>query len=368
MASAGAGILDNAGAIRRGDSGGMLEAIGRLPEQIRDGWARTRGLTLPPRYREVHSVLVLGMGGSAIGAELARSIFADRLRLPMGVLRDYELPAFAGPDTLVVASSHSGATEETVSALTTALERRCPVVIVTTGGPLAEVARRAELPLLTFPGGGQPRAAVGYSLMLLAGLLERLGVLPLGDDEVAEAVAACSSVLEACSADVPTERNLAKQLAWTLVDRLPVIEASGFLTAVARRWKGQLNENSKTMAVVEELPEATHNAVVGYGRPETLGDHVFVVFLAGGSDHPRNTLRAGLSAELLGEARIGHEVVAVPGTGRLAQAAAGIAIGDLASLFLASLYGLDPTPVDAISRIKGRLASAADDSDDDSED
>src|SRR3970282_1935268 len=147
-----AAVLDDAVALAGFDRSGMLEAIASLPAQLRDGWARTRGLTLPASHRGAHSVAVLGMGGSAIAGDLVRGVFAERLRLPLITVRDYELPAFAGPGTLVVASSYSGATEETIAALTTALERKCPVAIITTGGPLLRVGRRAGPPPSTVSG------------------------------------------------------------------------------------------------------------------------------------------------------------------------------------------------------------------------
>lgn len=358
------GVLDDTAALARFDRGGMLGAIERLPEQLGDGWRRTRDLRLPEQHREVRSVVVLGMGGSGVGGDLVRGIFADVLRLPIVSVRDYDLPAFAGPDALVVAASHSGSTEETVSALAAALRRRCQVAVITTGGPLKEVATRAELPLLTFPPGGQPRAAVGYSVVLLAGLLERAGVLELDEAAVRAAMDAAATMVAACRPEVPTERNPAKALAWTLVDRLAVVEASGSLVPVARRWKTQLNENGKTMALTEELPEATHNTIVGYAQPETIKDHVFVVFLASSSDHPRNSLRASLSAELLAASQIGHQVVSLNGDGRLAQAFSGIVLGDFVSVYLGILYGFDPTPVDAIGLMKSRLSEVDEEAED----
>jgi glucose/mannose-6-phosphate isomerase len=284
--------------------------------------------------------------------------------VPMSIVRDYDLPAFVQPSTLVVAASYSGSTEETISALTTALERRCPVAVITTGGALLEVARRAELPLLAFPGGGQPRAALGSALVSLIGLLQRAGLLAVEDAEIEAAAVSAAAMVEMWGASVPTERNLAKQLAWSLVDRLPVIEASGSLSPVARRWKTQLNENSKSMAVNEELPEATHNTVVGYAQPESIRDHVYVVFLASPLDHPRSSLRASLSAELLGSAQIAHQMVPIAGEGRLAQAIVAITLGDYASTYLGMLYGLDPSPVEAITTIKARLLERDEDAED----
>jgi glucose/mannose-6-phosphate isomerase len=352
-------VLDDPAALAVLDRSGMLEAIAGFPAQLGDGWARTRDVTLPARYRAARAVAVLGMGGSAIGADLVRGIFSDRLSVPLITVRDYELPAFVDGATLVVASSFSGATEETVAALATALERRCPVVVLSSGGPLLAVARSAELPYVSFPGVGQPRASLGITLLLLAGLLERAGLLSLGADEVAAAVRAAQAAVAACAPTEPTERNPAKQLAWSLMDRLPIVEAAGFLAPVARRWKTQLNENGKSSAAWEELPEATHNAVVGYAQPEGLHDHLFVVFLASADDHARNAMRRAASADLLAAAHIDHQVVSVAGEGRLAQAAYAIVLGDFMSAYLGVLYGLDPTPVEAIAALKARLAQAA---------
>lgn len=353
-----ANVLDDRAAIARYDGGGMLEAIPRLAEQLADGWARSRSLELPASHRDPDSVTVLGMGGSAIGADLVRAIFSDRLRVPLVTVRDYDLPAHAGPRTLIVAASHSGATEETLSALAQAISRGCPVAAIGTGGPLMAAARKGALPHLEYAGEAQPRASVGSGVALLAGLLDRAGSLAVSGEEFAEASASVHEMASRCGPSVPTEQNPAKQLAWSLVDRLPVVEAGGFLGPVARRWKTQLNENAKTVAAWEELPEATHNAVVGYAQPEILHERTFVVFLASPDDHPRVALRRSLSIDLLAERQIGHEVVAVGGRGRLAQAFSAIALGDFTSVYLAILYGLDPTPVAAITYVKERLAMA----------
>jgi glucose/mannose-6-phosphate isomerase len=350
------GALDDMSAIARTDRSGMLLQVAAIPAQIRDAWTRSRALDLPGRHGQATGVAVLGMGGSAIGGDLVRAIWSDRLRLPLEVVRGYELPAWVGPDTLVVASSYSGRTEETLAAVETAFVRRCPVAVITTGGPLGAVAAKASLPLLGFPGGGQPRAAVGHAVMLLAGLLERAGALELDAGEVEAGAAAAEAALTAWGPDIPTEANLAKQLAWSILDRLPVITGAGHLAAVARRWKTQLNENAKTMAVWDELPEADHNTIVGHPQPDATLDHQLHVLLASEQDHPRNVLRMELSGELLAESGISSQRVALPGATRLESALAGVVLGDLVSCYLAILVGRDPTPVDAIVRLKASMA------------
>jgi glucose/mannose-6-phosphate isomerase len=351
-----AGLLEDATAIARRDPAGMLGAIAAFPDQMRAAWDLSRGLTLPERYLGPRAVALLGMGGSAVCGDLVRSIFADRLKVPLLSVRDYELPAWVDQQTLVIAVSHSGGTEETITALSTALERRCPVAVITTGGPIGDVAARVDLPRLTYPNQTPPRAALGYTMILLAGLLERAGLLDLDEAEIEAAIAAAASVGASCGPDVPAASNLAKQLAWSLLDRLPVIEGSGFMAAVARRWKAQINENGHSIAAAEELPEATHNTVVGYEQPDTLRDHQYVVFLASDLDAPRNRERARLSSELLGASGIDRRRVDLDGPGRLAQACAAISLGDYVSFYLALLYGVDPSATPVLTLVKSNMA------------
>jgi glucose/mannose-6-phosphate isomerase len=357
MTSGLSSALDDAAVIARRDPGGMLAHIADFAAQLRAGWSLTRKLSLPEGHRNAPAVAVLGMGGSAICGDLVRAIFSDRLRVPLVSVRDYDLPAWVDGRTFVIAVSHSGQTEETVSALSAALSRRANVAVITTGGALGDVAARVELPRLTYPDRTPPRASLGWTLPMLAGMLERAGMVDIAEREIDAAVEAIADVIRDCGPNRPTEGNPAKQLAWALLDRLPIIEAAGFLAPVAYRWKTQLNENGKTLAAIEELPEATHNAVVGYDHPDVLHDHAYLIFLASSSDHPRNSLRATLSSELLASVGISYQVVPVGGEGRLAHACAAIVLGDYVSTYLALLYGVDPVPVEAIGHIKRRMTA-----------
>ena len=356
MSDEATGLLEDAVAIARRDPGRMLDAIATFPDQMRIAWQLSRKLTIGDRYRTTTSAAVLGMGGSAVCGDLVRAIFGERLRIPLVSVRDYELPEWVDQSTMVIAVSHSGATEETIAALSTALERRSPVAVITTGGPIGEVAKQVDLPRLLFPNESPPRAALGYTMILLTGLLERAGFMDLAETEIEQAIAAAQTVAASCAATVPTDTNLAKQLAWSLLDRLPVIEGSGFMAAVARRWKTQINENANSAAAAEELPEATHNTVVGYEQPETMRDHEYVVFLASDSDLPRNRERTRLSIELLKAATIDHQRVWFDGQGRLAQACAAISLGDYVSFYLALLYGVDPSKTESLNLVKSAMS------------
>jgi glucose/mannose-6-phosphate isomerase len=356
MSSQTISILEDAAAIRRRDPSGMLARVAEFGDQLQSAWQLSRGLQLGKSHLDASAVAVLGMGGSAVAADLLRGMFADRLSVPLVSVRDYELPAWIGRQTLVVAVSHSGATEETVTALSAALERRCPVAVITTGGPIGDVAARVDLPRLVYSTAAPPRASLGYTMSLLTGLLERAGMLPIDESEIQAGVAASGEVVRSCRPEAPTETNLAKQLAWSLLDRLPIIEGSGSMAAVARRWKTQINENSHSIAAAEELPEAMHNAVVGYDQPDMLRDHQYFVFLRSREDTPRNAYRSGLSGELLDAVKISHQTVTLDGEGRFGTACAAITLGDYVSTYLALLYGVDPSATPVLTHVKERMA------------
>jgi len=349
-------ILDDEAAMARADGAGMLGLVAELGDQLAEGWRISRELELP--WPAPSAVVILGMGGSAISGDLVKAIWADRISVPVEVVRGYDLPAWVGPDTLVIASSKSGDTEETLSALETALSRRCPVVCVTTGGTLGKVAGAAGLPLAVFPDHGSPRGSVGWPIAIIAGILERAGVLELDDAEMEAGVSAARAAVARCAPVVATADNPAKQLAWSLVDRFVIVTGSGFMAPVARRWKAQLNENSKATAVFEELPEATHNTVVGFEQPESLRDHLAVVILRSELEHPRNALRAQLLGDLVETGQIWHAFVEAQGEGRLGQVLDAMVTGDYVSVYVAFMYAIDPTPIDVIDHIKQQLSLA----------
>ena len=349
-------ILDDMAAMARADDGGMLGAVAEFSSQVGEGWRIARELVLP--WGRPKAVAILGMGGSAIAGDLVRGVWSDRIGVPLQVVRGYELPAWVDSGSLVIASSKSGDTEETLSTLTTALQRRCPVVVVSSGGAMRRVAQAAGLPLATLPALGSPRSSVGWSMGIVAGVLQQAGVLGLEEAEIEAGIAAGRAMAARCEPRVPTAENPAKQLAWSLVDRFVLVAGAGFLAPVARRWKAQLNENGKATAAFEELPEATHNTVVGFEQPESLRDHLALVLLSSGLEHPRDSLRASLVGDLAGTLHIWHTVVEAPGEGRLGQALSAIVMGDYVSVYLAFMYGVDPSPIVAIDHIKEQLALA----------
>jgi glucose/mannose-6-phosphate isomerase len=303
------------------------------------------------------------MGGSAISGDLLATLVEPTCRLPIQVVRDYDLPPYAtGPHTLVIALSHSGATEETLSAAQEAIERGSPVLAITTGGPLAPLAQQGPGVVWTYEYDSQPRAALGWLYGLLLGAAARLGLAPDLAADVEEAVARMRRDREAWTASARANRNSAKRVAGQLMDRIPVVWGAGLLAPVARRWKTQLNENAKTGAYYEVMPELNHNSVVGIAAPpELIRRHKvqIVQLISPAFDHPRVALRHEATEKLLREAGVIAEVVRARGQGRLAQQMNLIQYGDYVSFYLAMGYEVDPTPIPPIAMLKQKMADAS---------
>lgn len=338
------------------DPAKMLARVMELDRQIADAWRLATQLRAPADYRQATSIVVLGMGGSAIGGDLVRTLVAPRLRVPLLVVREYDAPAFVGPETLAIASSYSGGTEETLSAVKQALAAGARVVAITTGGQLAELARQQRLPLLRFDYPAQPRAALGYSLMLILGTLVRLGYLESAAVDIEAAAAAVRAQRARLAPEVPTAENLAKQLALRLRDKLAILYGGGLMAEVARRWKGQFNENSKHWAFFEQLPELDHNAIMGYRFPRDLAGRVCVLLLGSARNHPRIQTRAAVTADILRQHGVETVALEAEGDSDLAHVLTMTQLGDFVTYYLALLNGIDPSTIDAIDSLKAALA------------
>jgi glucose/mannose-6-phosphate isomerase len=353
--------LNDVRALRALDTGHMLRLVGELPAQLRAGWRNASTVDLPADYRQAQRVLILGMGGSAIGGDLLRGLVADRCSLPVVVQRDYSLPAWAADPatkTLVIASSHSGNTEETLTAFAAARAAGARLIALTTGGELAARARAWGIPLLLYQCASPPRAALGYSFVSLLALLARLEFLPDPQADLEEAISLLEEMRPTLSEERPLSANPAKELAMSLVGRLPVIFGAGALTAVARRWKCQFNENGKTWALWEELPEADHNTVVGTSFPAEGIRRLTALFLADPQEEARMVLRRRATVDLLSEAGIACKTLTARGRGLLARMFSLIFLGDYVSCYLALAQDADPTPIPPIDRLKALLAAA----------
>jgi glucose/mannose-6-phosphate isomerase len=343
----------DAEAVAAVDSTGQAAEILDLSVHLSDALWRVDSAGIAP-VDVPGGLIVAGMGGSAVGGRLAAGALGARLRRPLVVADGYALPGWAGPDTLVLCSSYSGTTEETLAAYDDAVERGAPRLVATTGGPLGERARRDGVPLIPIPGGFQPRAAVGYSLVAALEAAVLCGAAPSLRDEV-EAAAALAGTLAAEWGPDGSEDSAAKALARRLHGTVPVIAGAGMAAAAAYRWKCQINENASLPAFASALPELDHNEVVGWPAARELGRFA-AVFLDDPGAHPRNALRAELTME---QARAGTDVVervVARGESPTQRLVSLILLGDLVSLYLAVLRGEDPVAIPPIDALKAALA------------
>ena len=353
-----ASTLDSPDIYSRLDPHGLLGRIEALPQQVDQAWAAGEALTLPDDYRDVDRVVVLGMGGSGIGGTLLAALAVTmRARTPIFSARGYAVPEFADARTLVLASSNSGNTEETVAALDAAIRSGAKCIAITTGGRLLEMAREHQLPALTFEWEGEPRSALGWSFASLLGICCGAGVLPDLSADLRQATSAMRELRATIGGDSPEAENQAKHIAQRLAGRLPVIVGAEHLAPVAYRWRTQINENAKSWATAEELPEMNHNAQEGFALPQRIVPLLHAVFLRHASMHPRIRTRVDATADEMRRCGVSSQIVDVGGGEPLVQMLSAIYLGDYVSYYLGLLNGVEPSPVPRLVALKDLLAS-----------
>lgn len=345
-------MLDDANIIKQRDTSGALDVAANLYKQVsydcqlvdedHDG-------------REIRQVIVAGMGGSALAADTAKVLLGQSLGIPFEVVKGYSLPAYAHESTLVIVSSHSGNTEETVACFSEALERGCQVAAIATGGKIQEIARERHVMYAVMPHDTQPRMAVMYNLRALLCVLRAFGLIePSMLDELAATEGWLHQESELWAKTVPTERNYAKQLALIAVGKTPVFYGGSLMAPVAYKWKISWNENAKNIAFWNFLPEFNHNEFLGWTSHPI--EKPFAVFdLVSEFEHPRILKRFSLCDRLLSGKRPKSTVIPMQGDSLLKQMLWGSILADFVSIYVAILNNVDPTQVDLIEKFKKEL-------------
>ena len=325
----------------------MLEDVLAIPEHLRDALWRVESARIAPADSD--GLLVCGMGGSAIGGDLAAAALGDRLWGPLLTIREYELPGWAAAGWTVLCSSYSGNTEETLSCFEAAGALGAGAIVGGTGGELVELARQAEVPVIGLPGLlSSPRAAVAYMLVSAAEVAALAGVAP----RIADEVEAAASFLEASVGDL---RSRAVEIGNALGGTLPIVYGAGLTAPVAARWKTQINENAKLPSFFAELPEADHNDVCGWAGVPSTGAKAAAVMLEDDRQHPRVRRRFELTAAAIEAAGAPAVRVEAVGQSRSERLLWALMLGDLVSLELARARGVDPLPIEAIESLKSAL-------------
>ena len=344
--------------IRTIDQSGMASHIANTGSYIREAVQLTNtALEHAKLPASVRSIIVVGIGGSAIGGDLVKSYLTGKLSIPLVINRSYDLPSFADNESLIIASSYSGNTEETFAMFEEAARRKAQVICVTTGGKLGERAK--ELGLIAIPQrpGMQPRAAaLSYSFAPILLLLEKMGLTNGEAQNLEYAATLLDKLAERYGLANLTDSNRAFSLAGQLTHRIPVIYSANDYEAVNLRWRGQLQENSKHLAFGNLLPEMNHNEIEGWAHPIDVLQHLFVILLRSREDeHPRISKRFEVIKEILQGKQVPIVEAQAEGSTRLERMFSLISLADWTSLYLALFTGVDPTSIPAIEQLKKRM-------------
>ncbi|MGH2925521.1 MAG: bifunctional phosphoglucose/phosphomannose isomerase [Solirubrobacterales bacterium] len=330
------------------DASNQLDDVLALPDHLGDALWRVESAKIEA-FDAPGGLVVCGMGGSAVGGDLAAAVLGSRLSRPLTTQRGYELPNSMLPDRAVLCSSYSGDTEETIACYEAAEALGAGRIVATTGGELARAARRDSVPVIGLPSGLQPRAAVGYLFTAAAEVAALLGAAPGIRTEIDSSAA---HLRDASG----TLAELAAELAERLDGSIPIIYGADLTVAVAYRWKTQINENAKLPAFSAELPEADHNEIVGWQGARAAGRFA-AIFLGDRDQHPRVRQRLDLTADLVEPDAAAVARVETEGESRTERLLWAVMLGDLLSLRLAARRGVDPAPIEPIERLKDRLGA-----------
>ncbi|HTR80480.1 MAG TPA: bifunctional phosphoglucose/phosphomannose isomerase [Bacteroidota bacterium] len=341
------------------DRSGMFGLIAGFPRQIEEAVAIGEAAHIKLPISKVHNIVVSGLGGSAIGGDLLRSYLADEIGVPIAVSRHYFLPKYVDERSLVVISSYSGNTEETISSLNDAGRRKAKILCITSGGEVKRIALKKKYPLIEIPGGLPPRAALGYSFFPTLIALSHLGFYRSKKKEISETV----SLLKEKSkhyGDPTSPDNKALRIAETLHGKLPVVYSSADrFDTVNVRWRGQFSENAKILAYGHVFPELNHNEIVGWEVLKDIMKKIHVIILRDKGDHGRVRLRMDITKEIIREFAAGITELQSEGESLLARMFSLLYLGDWVSFYLAILNGVDPTPVKKIDYLKESLGKVS---------
>lgn len=343
--------LDNIN-FRKQDPEKMIEFIENFPQMCCDARTIAKNFALPSYYIKAKKFLFLGMGGSGAAGDIVCDLLFSKGVVAQSV-HDYSIPGWVDGDTVVIASSYSGNTEETLAAFLEAKERGAKLICITTGGKLGILANKFNVPSIIFDMKAQPRAAFPDLFIFILSIFEKLGHLNLSDSDFEAAIDFIEKNLLKFKSSTRTAANLAKTLALKLSGQVPVIYSSGILKSVGQRVKTQFNENSKSFSFHEVLPELDHNSVLGYRHPKS---NIFVVSLESAFDHARVTKRQNITCEVMRKEKAKFERVKfVPSQGEIAEILTMVLFGDFVSYYLAILNGENPSSIDNINYLKNEL-------------
>lgn len=346
-------ILDNLNEIKKIDKSNMLSFCIEAPKHYEEAAKLAKAISIS--YPKPQTIIVAGMGGSAIGGELLKDWTRDKIRVPIEVCREYSLPAYANEKTLAFIMSYSGETEEALSVFLDAVKRNCMTICISSGGKLLEFSEKLKVPHLRVPSGMPPRAALPYLFLPTPIFLEKIGLVSDINSEFSEAIEILKRVRDENSPEKLLSDNFSKRLASNIDGTVPVVYGFGIYRAVAQRFKQQFNENSKVPSKWEFFPELNHNEVVGWEAAKELVRCFSVIFIRDRDEPDEMRQRIETTKELIYIQSMKVFEVWGMGKSRLAKMLSAVCIGDFTSVYLAILRGNDPTPVKTITLLKKKM-------------
>lgn len=342
--------------IKRVDPKGMYNWIADFPKQIEDAVRIGKEAKIKLNVKGIENIVLTGLGGSAIGGDLLRSYLAEELDIPFIINRNYTLPEFVGRNTLVIVSSYSGNTEETIAAHKDAIKRKARILCISTGGETAKIAKKNKQPWIQIPPGLSPRAALGYSFFPLLVVLGRFSFVKLKDKDIKETIQLLKNKSILFS-NPESPDNAPLRLAEQIIGKLPVIYSPAeHLDTVNIRWRGQIAENAKQLSSGNVLPEMNHNELVGWKVLSALMKQMHVIFLKDIGTHKRVAVREEITKQIVSNYAGKVTEVASEGKGLLARLFSLIYFGDWFTLYLAILNNVNPEPVTIIDFLKNELS------------
>lgn len=338
------------------DKSNFISFLKEFPNQIVESQKIMAEFKPGVNISGIQNIVFSGMGGSAIGCDLLLDYIKDELKLPAAVNREYSIPAFVNEHTLFMAISYSGNTEETISAIESALQAGAVVIALSSGGKLEKICNNKNYPHIKIPSGLPPRQALGYLFFSLLFLFEKLGFVSSKASEVEETLEYLTKQAERFSTSSTISPNLPNHVAQTVYHTIPVIyTAVPHFASVPIRWRNQFNENSKVMAFSNVFPEMNHNEIMGWEGPRQVNEKLRAIILRDLDESPRNQNRVNITKDILKQKQIPILEIFAEGNSRLTRLFSLIYTGDWASYYLAMLNEADPIKIESIDLLKERL-------------
>lgn len=339
------------------DKSDMLKDISSLPKQIKKAEEIVEHSNITSIYK-IDNIIINGMGASAISGDIIQSFLRDKFDIPIFITRQYDLPKWANKNTLVFSQSYSGNTQETLSTFKHAYQKHCKIIAISSGGKLQEYCKKREIPFIKIPQGIQPRAATGYILFCSIHALKKIGLLQKNiNQEIQETIQVAEEFTKNNKKEMPEEKNLSKQIARKLFNKIPQVYAWDFYIPIAKRWCTQFNENSKIICRYDEVPECNHNDIVGWSmNPEVSKKFICILFRDYENESIYITKRLNFMKKLFEEVAGDIIEIKIHAKKRLSKIIYAMHLGDYVSCYLAILRKIDPTPVEAIQQLKEELS------------